>query len=212
MCNPSCKFWVRPGVCPKNNPKLVLFWLAVLRAVEETHLGRSASAILTPPVIRKKKKKNLMTDGSSLNSDRHVKEDLRLQPRLSSSPLPPNSTSWRRDIWSLSLGLPSTLEWAEPPLSSKYRGLWHGGVNSHLIITAINDRIMATRDGRGDCNRAEGADITCWHVVAVWWESQLSTSPLVFFFFSSTAASSAAHYTHHHHTTTTCLIISRTVI
>lgn len=45
---------------------------------------------------------------------------------------------------------------------------------------------MATRDdddGRGDCNRAEGADITCWHVVAVWWESQLSTSPLVFFFF-----------------------------
>lgn len=81
-----------------------------------------------------------------------------------------------------------TLEWANPPVSGKYRGPWHGGVNSHLIITAINDRIMATRDdddGRGDYNRAEGADITCLHVVAVWWESQLSAPHFFFFSFSS---------------------------
>lgn len=45
---------------------------------------------------------------------------------------------------------------------------------------------MATRDdddGRGDYNRAEGADITCLHVVAVWWESQLSAPHFFFFFF-----------------------------
>lgn len=77
---------------------------------------------------------------------------------------------------------------------------------------------MATRDdddGRGDYNRAEGADITCLHVVAVWWESQLSAPHFFFFLFplaGSTSVSSATDYTHHHRTTTTCLIISRTVI